>query len=419
MAAPGSAHDAAGNGAIGEWRAHWEVILPCILGIMLCSAHGHALGVMMRPLESEFGWARAEISAGFLIIAVVALVVSPMVGTAVDRIGARRIALGGTLIYCATLAMLSLPTADVRTWWGLWLLLSAGNMLILPVVWLAVLNGYFVRSRGLAMAIALSGTGLGAAIFPILTNTLVEAFGWRQAYVALAAICATGVFPLALLLFHPAPGAGLPGSTRTGPVVTARGQMASARFVKLAAASFVFAVASCALTNNMVPVLIGEGLTPGNAAATAGLLGIGSITGRLIGGFLLDRFDGNKVATVSVLLPIVPASIFLATGGSPLWAAVACLVLGLSVGTELDCCAYLAARHFGTRHFGALFGSINGLLLFGNGLAPLIANSVYDAVRTYDPVLIALIPLFVITAILFLTLGRYPDLDPATAPPTG
>jgi len=412
-----------GKGALGEWRAHWKVILPCVAGVMLCSAHGHALGVMMRPLEAEFGWARAEISAGFLIIAVVAVIVSPLVGSAVDRVGARRIALAGTLVYCTTLAMLSLPTPDVRSWWGLWLMLSVGNMLILPVVWLAVLNGYFHRSRGLAMAVALSGTGLGAAIFPILTNSLVEAYGWRHAYVALAAICAVGVFPLTLLLFRAAPrdvpaGSLAAGSGRAG-AATARAQIASPRFIKLAAASVVFAVASCALTNNMVPVLIGEGLDPARAAATAGLLGIGSITGRLVGGFLLDRFDGNRVAAFSVLLPIIPASILLGTDQSAGWAALACLLMGLSVGTEFDCCAYLAARHFGTRNFGALFGSITGLLLFGNGLAPLVANHVYDVTHSYDLVLAALIPLFVTTAALFLSLGPYPDPADANAHPAG
>lgn len=402
------------TGALEEWRAHWRVVLPAVVGVMLAATHGHALGVMIRPIEAEFGWARAEISSGFLIIAVTAVLVSPLVGNAVDRYGARRIALFGVPFYCIALGLLSLTPPSLPAWWGLWFVLALGNMSVLPVVWLAVLNGYFLKSRGLAMAIALSGTGLAAAIVPYLTNSLVEALGWRQAYVALAAIMAMACLPLALALFRPAPVArdGAHASSveeRTG----ARGQMASPRFLKLAAASIVFAIASCALTNNMVPVLIGEGLDPARAAATAGLLGIGSIAGRLVGGLLLDRFDGNKVAAASVLLPIVPASILLVTDHSLAWASIACIAMGLSIGTELDCCAYLAARHFGTRHFGTLFGSINGMLLFGAGIAPLAANYVYDVTRSYDLVLTGLIPLFFITALLFLSLGRYPALDPA------
>lgn len=410
---PGGQARARGS-ALAEWRAHWSVILPSAAGIMLCSAHAHVLGVMIRPLEQEFGWPRAQISAGMLVIAVVAAFVSPLVGLAIDRFGPRRIALCGIPVFCGAMAMLALANGSILSWWGLWVLLALGNMLILPVVWLSVINGYFHHSRGLAMAVALTGTGFGAAIYPVLANALLEANGWRGAYVAMGAILAVLSFPLAWLLFHPAAPASAAAaphgaSPAAAPRHEVRAVMASARFLKLAGAAVVFAVASCALTGNAVPVLIGEGLTPAKAAATAGLLGIGSIAGRLCGGLLLDRFDGNKVAAFSVILPVAPAAILLLTDHSPGWSALAFLLMGLSVGTELDACAYLAARHFGTRHFGTLFGTINGLLLFGNGLAPLISNHVYDVTHSYDLVLGALIPMFAITAILFLTLGRYPD----------
>lgn len=404
-----------GTGAVAEWRSNWRIILPATAGIMLCSAHGYTLGVMVRPLELEFGWQRAEISAGFLIIALVAVLVSPLVGIAVDRIGARRIGLGGILFYCSALAILSTTGADVASWWLRWALLAIASMTVLPVVWLAVVNGYFVKSRGLAMAVCLSGTGIGAAVFPMLTNTLVEAYGWRGAYMALAGGSALVCFPLAFILFHPAPGsdagAGRPADRNSDPAGSAKAQMRTLRFFKLAAASVIFSLAACALTNNFVPVLLGEGLTPAAAAATAGLLGIGSIAGRLGGGFLLDRFDANKVAAISVLVPIIPITILLVTDGSQQWAALACLVMGLSVGTELDANAYLVARHFGTRNFGALFGTINGFFLLGNGVAPIAANHVYDLTRTYDLVLIIMLPLCVVAAGLFLSLGRHPELE--------
>lgn len=415
-------------GALDEWRQHWPVIVPSFLGIMLISAHGHALGVMIRPLEQEFGWPRAEISAGFLFISIMSLLCGPLVGRAVDRVGARRIGMFGILFYCSMLACLSLAGPGILSWWGLWMLVALGSMTILPVVWLSAINGYFLLSRGLAMAIALSGTGMGAAIWPYLTNTLVDELGWRMAYVALAAISAAICFPVTWLLFRDAGAGASAAARRTSPSLrppvrtaasgpTVRSQIRSARFLKIAATAIIFSIASCALTNNFVPVLIAEGLSPSSAAATAGLLGIGSIAGRVLGGFLLDRLDGNKVAAVSVLLPIVPTSILLLTDHSQGWSALACLVMGLSVGTELDCCAYLAARHLGTRNFGALFGSINGMLLFGAGIGPLAANAVFDATRSYDLVLYALIPLFILTAALFLALGSYRHLDPETGLP--
>ena len=413
----------AGAGESGkwrEWRDHWQVVLPCFLGIMLATAHGYSLGVMIGPLEREFGWPRAQISAGMLFIAVLALAAGPVIGSLVDRFGPRRIGLAGIFVYCPGLACLSLATSDILSWWGLWLLLACGALTIMPMVWISILNGYFFKSRGLALAIALSGTGMGAAIWPMATNILVEAHGWRMAYVGLAAIGAVAVFPAAFLMFREHPShrrsdryAGAAGKAG------ARRQMASMRFFKLAAASIVFAVANGTLTQNMVPVLIGEGLTPAKAAATAGLLGIGSITGRIVGGFLLDRFNGNVVAAGSCVLPLVSVAILLGAEGSQAWAAAAALVMGFAIGAELDCNAYLVGRHFGTRYFGSLFGTINGLLLFGTGIAPVLANLVYDATRSYDLVLYALFPAFLAPAVLFLALGSYRNLDPETGEATG
>lgn len=415
-------------GGLAEWQAHWRVVIPAFVGIMLCSAHAYTLGVMIGPLEQEFGWPRAQIAGGLLIVAVLALVIAPLMGSAVDRIGARPIALAGVALYSAALASLSLAGGNVLSWWALWIFLALAGVMIMPVVWLAVINGYFFASRGLAMAVALAGTGMGAAVLPMLTNSLLEVFGWRGAYLSLGVISAAICLPLTYFLFHPVRGKpagaysanqadGQNAASMPAPAPTARIQMTSPRFLKLGAAAIIFAVGISALTANLVPVLIAEGLTPARAAAIAGLLGIGSLCGRLIGGYLLDRFDGNKVAAVSVLLPIAPALILLGSDQSEAWAAVACLIVGLSVGAEVDACAYLAARHFGTRNFGALFGTINGMLLFGTGLAPLLANFVYDFSGSYDPVLVGLIPVLIVTAALFLSLGSYRHLDAETGLP--
>lgn len=407
------------DSALQEWRRHWPVVLPCFLSIMLISSHGYSLGVMILPLEQEFGWPRAQISSGLLFISVLALLAGPVMGTLVDRFGARRIGLSGILFYCASLAGLSLANSSILSWWSLWMILALGALTIMPMVWLTILNGYFFKSRGLALAIALSGTGLGAAIWPMITNAMVEAYGWRGAYVGLGVIGAAACFPVAFLLFREHPSHRRPGQSDV-PVSDsparppARRQLASMRFFKLAAAALIFAVANGTVTQNMVPVLISEGLSPAKAAATAGFLGIGSITGRVVGGFLLDRFNGNIVAAVSVILPIITVGILLGMDQSQFWAGVACLFMGFAIGAEVDCCAYLAGRHFGIRNFATLFGTINGLLLFGTGLAPVLANLVYDATRSYNLVMIAVIPAFLVTAILFLAMGNYRNLDPDT-----
>src|SRR5439155_17163358 len=116
----------------------------------------------------------------------------------------------------------------------------------------------------------------------------------------------------------------------------------------------------------------------------------------------------KKVAAISVITPIFFALLLLAPYNSGWIAALACLILGLSVGTEVDACAYLAARHFGIRSLGTLFGAINGFMLFANGLAPIGASYVYDMTKSYDVFLWAMLPICLVASLLFLSLGRYP-----------
>jgi MFS family permease len=185
----------------GEIRRHWRVLPPCLAGITLCATHGYSLGVMIPVLEREFGWPRAEISLGLMIISLISLIGAPVVGLAIDRFGPRRIALTGILVFCFGLAMLSRATG-IASWLALWVLLGAGNMLILPTVWTKAINYYFDTNRGMALALALCGTGVAAAFVPMLTNALVEHFGWRNAYVGLGLIGAAVTFPTAWLLFR-------------------------------------------------------------------------------------------------------------------------------------------------------------------------------------------------------------------------
>src|SRR5579871_128354 len=186
-----------------EWREGWRVLPPSLAGVVLCAVHGYSLGVMVAPLEHAFGWSRAAITAGPFIISLIAIWASPLTGLAVDRFGPRRIALLGVTAFCGALALLSTATSEL-TWCLLWALLGLASMLVLPTVWTAAITSRFNRNRGMALACALCGTGICAALVPMLTDKLVSVQGWRGAYVSLAAISFVIVFPLVLLSFRSA-----------------------------------------------------------------------------------------------------------------------------------------------------------------------------------------------------------------------
>lgn len=401
----------------GEFRQHGFLIAPCLAGITLAATHSYSLGVLIHPLELEFGWSRAAITTGNMIIALFSLVMSPLVGMAIDRFGPRRVAVLGVLAYALLLANISNSGSDIRGWWLRWAMLGLASATILPMVWTTAINRAFDRNRGKALAFVMIGTGLSAAIVPLLTSTLLDHFGWRGAYLGLGGGIGAIALLLVVVLFRGP--ATVPASllVRSGEGLAGLGVregLRSPSFLKLALAVFIFALTCLSLTVNAVPVLEARGMSRTVAAGAAGLLGIGSIVGRFGGGFLLDRFTARSVASLAVLVPVVSVALLLLPG--PQWqAGAAMLLLGLALGTEVDACSFLVSRYLGMRNYGVLFGTITGFTVFGSSLAPVIANYLYDRTGSYDLILWASMPLCAVSALLFYSLGPYPDFGQSKA----
>lgn len=397
-----------------EWRAGWPVVLASFGGSALASTYAYTMGVMIAPIEAEFGWSRAQITSGFFIISLFSVTLSLFMGMVIDRIGPRRIAILGVLLYGGALALLSQATQSIYVWWGLWSLVALGILCVKPTVWVVAVSSLFVVSRGLALAVVLSATGFVSFLMPTVALLLLKAFDWRMTFIALGAGGALLVLPLVLLFFTSPADRGRSDTAKQAAAVVPRAGMTlregllSRNFALLAAGGFMFSLASVALTLNMVPILTGSNLAVEAAAATAGAIGIAQIVGRLSGGYLLDRFNARVVAAISVLLPIVTCTLLLAFPGEGWAALVAVVMLGLATGAEMDAIAYLSARLFGLRNFAALFGAFFGIVTLGFGLGPMLANAVYDSTGSYDPVLWMVMPIVVSVALLFLLIGPYP-----------
>lgn len=404
------------DSARAEWRSGWPVVLASAGGVALSTTHIYSLGIVIAPLEAQFGWSRAQISAGLLIGSLIAVFSSPFVGLLIDRVGPRRIALAAATAYCGTVALLGLAGPSIWSWFGLWVLLALAVSGMTPTIWTYAVSGLFTKGRGLALAVTLCGTGIGSSFTPLIASHLNAAYGWRATYLGLGVVWAVVILPLLFLLFT-----SRADRIRTGhaaaalgdaPILTglsAHAGFRSLRFYKLALAAVTIALVAVSFAVNMVPILAATGLSRTTAADIASVVGIASIVGRLGSGYLLDRISGHIVAAGSVLLPIGSSVLLLSMPGSVPVSITATAMLGLSLGAELDAVAYLATRHLGLRSFGVLFGTISGLLSLATGLGPMVVNYSFDVTRSYDLALWCYIPLCLLAAASFLSLGRYPD----------
>lgn len=409
--------DSKSGSAVAEWRAHWTLVLASAAGVSLSAVSVSSLGVMMEPLEQEFGWSRTEISLGTSLVSFIAVALATAVGLAIDRLGARFVGITAATMMCAGVALMSLVGGSLWHWWGLWIVVGLSSA-AMPTVWLTPISSLFRAGRGLAVAITLSGSGISTSLVPIVANRFLEHYGWRGAYIGLAVVWAAVVLPLVLLFFRnaapsasPARGPSSEQPAAPLPGLTAREGFASAKFCKLALAAFFSMSAGVALILNLVPVLRSTGLTPATAAGVAGIIGIATITGRIIGGWLMDRMSAGTIAALASAGAIVLPALLLVLPGSALAAAAGVAIYGLMGGAKVPAVAYLASRHFGARAFGVLYGAVNTAIALGVGLGPLVANYVYDVTRSYAPVMWTAVPFLAIAALLYLSLGPYPDFE--------
>ena len=403
-----------GNAA-AEWRANWTVVLAASAGMAVASLISYSSGLFIQPLEQEFGWSRAEIAAGHSIAATVAAICAPFMGILVDRFGPRRIGIAAVITVCGAIALFSQTSSNIWHWWVLWLPLTIGIVLVQPMVWTASVTSLFSAGRGLALAVTLCGSSIASMVVPKMTLTLIDAYGWRMAWVGVGGIWLIIALPLIWFFFTSAVDQGrVAPPTSASPVKIERPSVWKSgiltwRFPVLLIAGVSIAAVVVTMVVSVVPVLSASGISRSDAAGIAGLVGVTAIAGRLSIGALLDRMDGRIIAACVVSLPILGILLLIEMPGSIPAASIAVLIFGFSLGAELDIVAYLTSRYFGRENFGFLFGTIGGLLGFASGNGPVALNRVYDVTGSYTPALWAAVPLCLLSAALFLSLGRYPE----------
>lgn len=406
---------AVSKNAMTEWRSFWFLPFAAALGYSTSVIHVYSLGPFIEPLQQAFNWSRAEISLGISIASFISAIFCIPVGMVVDKIGPRRVGLTGVLLMASAFALLGTATGDMTNWILLWTVLAFGTLFVQATVWTSAVASRFHASRGFAFAITLSGASVSATVFPLMATWLIGAFDWRTAFWGMACIWAALVWPALFAGFRGAQDArGEQHAATTSPVRVLKGVtfaegVRSPTLYKLLLASCLFSFTTIGALVHFVPILKDAGAEPLAAAGMASLVGIFSVVGRLGTGLLLDRFPAQVIGAIAFMLPVLTAVLLLFAGANPVAQAVGAAALGLTVGSEVDVIAYLAAKHFGLKNFGALYGALVMALSMGTAFGPLAAGSVFDHFDSYEPFLMLAIVLMAISAASLLSLGKPPE----------
>ncbi len=395
------------QGAAQEWRRHWPLVLAAGFGYSAIGIQVYALGPFVTRLEAAFGWSRAEVMTGLTVSSTMGVLLNFAVGMLVDRVGPRRVGIAGLIVVTAAFGLLGTASGTMADWIALWLVISVGVLLAQSTVWTAAVAGRFDRSRGLALATVLSGSSLAGAVLPLLATFMIERFGWRLAFPAVAAVWALLCVPLAILFVRD------PASTsvRAEPSAPLPGLSLGAGlrhrvFWQLFIAAFVFAFYTMAISANLVPLLTEKGIDSRGAAELAGIVGLVGIAARLGAGFLIDRIPAHLLGAALYLLPVAGCALLLSPAPTLAALTFAVASFGVTIGAEFDITFFLAAKHFGLRSYGALVGTLLTAGSLGGAVAPVLSGWLHDRAHTYDTLLALIAAQLILAALALVTIGR-------------
>jgi len=380
--------------------------------------------IFLKPLSESMGWSREAVSVALLMGAVGMLVSAPIAGKLLDRVGARPVMAGGTVIVgCGLIA-----ASRVTELWQIQLLfglIGCGLISSSVIPCSLVISNWFVSRRGTAMGVAFVGTSLGGMAASYLTNWIILNYGWREAFVFSGVSILVVVTPVVLLMIRTHPcelgvepycDSGLDRADvgRLGGVGVK--QALSMRvFWQIAGVMFVVGLVGGGVSNHSVAYLTDIGHSP-TAATVVWMVVMGVMTlGKLTFGGLADRWGAASAMALGCALYAVGIAILSFAQAYPM-AILSAVFFGFASGAPLTVNPLLTANYFGMKNFGALYGILNVMVTLGGAVGPVVAGAVFGRLHSYLPVFHVFVALMLLAAICTLFLRKGETRLPARAP---
>jgi MFS family permease len=362
----------------------------------------YGFGVIILPFAAEFAVSRETLMLASTFLSLATNLLSPVVGTLIDRRSIRPLMLCGVVALACGFLLLS----QVQAMWQVLaifaLVLPVGNLLLGQLSSTTLMTRWFARLRGRAMGISAVGTSIGGLVIPPLLATVIASQGWRTAFLLVAAAALVLlIVPIALIVIDrpadvgqrpdgasaDAPG-GEPGAvesaaaTPNAPALTLREIVTTPRFWLITIVLGLTVGSYLALIANLVPHATDIGIEAPRAAFLVSIAAVCAIPGKLAFGALADRI-GTRVSFWIVIAFTAAAVCALLAFASYEGLVLACVMLGLAAGGLLPLWGLLIAQAFGQASFGRAAGAVNPAMMPITLLAAPFAGRVFDQTGTY------------------------------------
>ena len=404
----------------------WSVVGATAVALMVSGTTFAAatFGLLTAYAGRSFGWDQSAMSVGLSIFLLSATAAVPFVGRLTDRFGSRRVALCGTFAMAAAVASGALMQGSVFTLYGFYVAVGVTGAFTNPVAYMRAITLWFDRKRGLAVGLAVAGQGAGGALLPVLIQGLAAHFGWRSALLIIAGIMVLVITPVIALFIKddPADFGEVPDGDRNQPETRPNGvlpglTMAEALrrpvFWLILGVLGLCGLTTYALAGHTIFLLThGQGLTLGQAAILQAIGGLSLLIGRVIFGWLMDRWPISIVGAFGVILAAVGTTMLLSVHGFGPMAFVRSIMIGAAGGAETDLLTLLVGRYFGKKALAEIYSWHNVAFLVGAAAGPPLFGVVLAVSGGIAIPVYAVVGATVLTAMLLLYLGLYPQFSP-------
>ena len=404
----------------------WVVAGVTFLTMLVTAAAMGAPGVLIVPLEKEFGWSTSEISAALALRLVLFGLLGPFAAALMNRFGLRRVIVSALALIAAGFV---LSLGMTRVWqlvllWGL--VIGVGTGMTAMVLAATVATRWFTHRRGLVIGLLSASSATGQLVFLPLMAALTENYGWRIALLFVCAMLAlTAVLVMALMrdrpsdlnlplygesLITPPPAAGVGlVSLAMAPIVVLKDVARTGVFWILFATFFICGLSTNGLIQTHFITLCSDyGLAAVAAASVLAMMGVFDFIGTVGSGWLSDRYDNRWLlfwyyGLRGLSLLYLPFTTFTFYGLSLFG-----MFYGLDWIATVPPTVKLAADRFGRERAGIAFGWIFCGHQLGAATAAYGAGLIRTEYSTYLPAFFAAGAMCIVAALLALSIGRSP-----------
>ncbi|MCA6122745.1 MFS transporter [Bradyrhizobium sp. WSM 1704] len=368
----------------------WYVVTAAFIVTFIGFGSAYTFSSFVESLQREFGASRGTVSLVFSLAGFLYFGLGVISGPLADRWGARRLAALGMALVGLGLLFASRAQTILQVYAAYSIGIGAGvGCAYVPT--LGAVQRWFVRRRGFASGLAVSGIGVGTLVMPPLATWLIAAIGWRDAYLVLGILAAvTGVGSSLLIADDPRGHGTGPdgdpleagGSAQVRHGVSIRDAVRTLRFAGLYAACLISAFGVFVPFVHLVPYAVDHQVTATTAAVLLGLIGVGSTAGRFFLGGIADRVGRDAFLIAMYAGMAVSLAIWAGAGG--FWSLVAfALLFGVFYGGWVAILPAVVTDHFGGRHVSGIIGLLYTSVAIGTLLGPSAAGFVFDFSHSY------------------------------------